>query len=75
MSDRIPAHTPGDELSISTTARHSTLYATHSHAQLVYLSTAPIDSPQDTWDEIEDRFTADEWEAVNDVLVSPYYYA
>lgn len=30
---------------------------------------------QDTWDDIEDQFTADEWEAVNDVLVSPYYYA
>lgn len=30
---------------------------------------------QDTWQRERHKFTSEEWEAVNDMLISPYYYA
>ena len=30
---------------------------------------------QDTWHQISSKFSRDEWEAIEDALVSPHYYA
>ena len=29
----------------------------------------------ETWEEIRDQFTEDQWNAISDVLISPHYYA
>ncbi len=50
----------GDPSPISHTAREALTKFKQTH--------------QDNWERFMDKFTPDEWESINDILISPYYY-